>query len=114
MSKKFDEQIKNIRKLHKFTQIQFAKMLNISQRNLSEIESGKLDPSLETVIILCRNFNLDFNGLLNNQFGETSSLLLDNNETKLIYGFRQLQAEAKEELIDYLELKLKRYSKNGF
>jgi len=104
------KQIKSIRKQHKFTQIQFAKVLNISQGNLSEIESGKLDPSLETVINLCRKFNLDFNGLINNQVSEGSTLILDANETKLIYGFRQLQAEAKEEVIDFIELKLKRYS----
>lgn len=109
-SAKFGEQIKNIRKLHKLTQIQFAKILNISQGNLSEIESGKLDPSLEIVIKLCKDFNLDFNGFIN-RLGEGTSLLLDNNETQLVYGYRQLTEEAKEEIVDYLELKLKRYSK---
>ncbi|MEW9702277.1 helix-turn-helix domain-containing protein [Paenibacillus sp. SI8] len=113
MLKNLGEQIKHIRKLHNFTQIQFAKMLNISQGNLSEIESGKLNPSLETIIILCKNYYLDFNGFINDQVNEVSSFILDNDESKLIYGFRQLQTETKEELINFLEMKLKRYSKNG-
>lgn len=110
ISQKFGEQIKNIRKSHKFTQIQFAKILNISQGNLSEIESGKLDPSLEIVIILCKDFNFDFNGFIN-QLDERTPLLLDKSETQIIYGYRQLQDEAKDEIVDYLQLKLKRYSK---
>lgn len=112
MSRVFNDQIKYIRKANKFTQIQFAKILNISQGNLSEIESGKIEPSLETVVLLCKEFNLDFNKIINSPSVGTSSIRLEENEAELIYDFRQLEAEAKEELLDFVQLKLKRYKKN--
>ncbi|WP_171909201.1 helix-turn-helix transcriptional regulator [Paenibacillus sp. GP183] len=103
--------IKYIRKLHKLNQINFSESIGISQGNLSEIESGKILPSLETVIKLGQQYNLDLNWLINNTAKNVSTQLLED-EDKLIYLYRQLQSTAKEEVIDFLELKGKRYTKS--
>jgi transcriptional regulator with XRE-family HTH domain len=105
------ERIKYIRKLHKLNQINFSETIGISQGNLSEIESGKILPSLETVIKFGQHYNLDLNWLINNTTKNVSTQLLED-EDKLIYLYRQLQSTAKEEVIDFLKLKGKRYAKS--
>jgi transcriptional regulator with XRE-family HTH domain len=105
------ERIKYIRKLHKLNQINFSESIGISQGNLSEIESGKILPSLETVIKLGQQYNLDLNWLINNT-SKNVYTQLHEDEDKLIYLYRQLQTTAKEEVIDFLELKGKRYAKS--
>ncbi|MNI77127.1 Antitoxin PezA [compost metagenome] len=105
------KRIKNIRKLHKLNQTEFAKIIGISQGNLSEIESEKILPSLETILRLSQRFKLDLNWLANNASSSTIATHLNEDESTLINLYRQLHEDAKEEVLGFIELKLKRLKK---
>lgn len=51
-----NERIKAIRKQNKLTQEQFAKRIGITGGALSLIESGKSNPSNQTVFSICKEF----------------------------------------------------------
>lgn len=104
------ERVKMVRKRNKMTQVNFSKILGISQANLSEIESGKSKPSIEVLITLITHFKLDLQWLLLSE--ETScktEIAID--ELELISSYRKLQDIAKEEVLDFINLKLARYRK---
>jgi transcriptional regulator with XRE-family HTH domain len=100
------ERIKYIRKLNNKSQIQFAEILGISQASLSEIESGKSKPMFDTLIKLGLTYQIDMNWLLNNS-GVESLATLQSDDVSLINTYRQLEKVAQEEVIDYLNIKLK-------
>lgn len=58
------ERIKNLRKNNKLTQNEFAKIIELSQGRLSELEQNKTKPSSDTLISICNNFNISINWLL--------------------------------------------------
>lgn len=41
--------IKQIRKINNLTQIEYSKLIGISQGTLSEIEKGKVKPTIDTL-----------------------------------------------------------------
>ncbi|GCL74855.1 XRE family transcriptional regulator [Paenibacillus naphthalenovorans] len=109
--KTIGERIKYIRKLKNMNQTAFATKIGISQGTLSEIESGKGTPSLDVIIHISNNFRLDMNWLINNSV--ENSYILNKDEYEVISSFRKLETLAKEEVIDFLKLKLKRYRRQG-
>lgn len=56
--------IKHVRKLRELSQVAFAQAIGISQGTLSELESNKFYPSVETLIQLNRKLDVDLNWLL--------------------------------------------------
>lgn len=57
----------NIRKLRKavgFTQIEFAKQINVSQGTLSDIEQGNCNPSMDTILSIHNQFEVTLDWLL--------------------------------------------------
>jgi len=104
------DRIKRLRKQQRMTQVNFAQSLGISQANLSEIESGKSKPSIEVLIAMVILYKVDLHWLL---FSENLLFKkeMDADESQLINSYRQLQDIAKEEVLDYLKLKLLRYKK---
>lgn len=108
---KIGSQIKEVRKLNELSQVEFAAKIGVSQGNLSEIETGRLFPSLDTIIKIVDTFNLDINWLIKNGETQLNAICLNQKEEKLIHVYRQLQNVAKDEVFDFIQLKLKRYSK---
>ncbi|QAY67312.1 helix-turn-helix domain-containing protein [Paenibacillus protaetiae] len=104
------ERIKLIRRQNKLTQIEFAQSLEISQGTLSEIESGKAKPSFDVLAILAVKYMVNMNWLIINQKAELH-IGLQNDELKLLENYRNLEDIAKEELLDYSNLKLLRYQR---
>jgi DNA-binding XRE family transcriptional regulator len=111
--KTLGEKIKSIRKLNKLNQTDFSSTIGISQGTLSELEKDKYKPSLETVIALKLNFDIDLDWLLLDEAATFYSGLfqvkLDDLESKLISGFRKLDLGDKQEIEGIVDLKLKRY-----
>ncbi len=104
------ERVKMVRKQRNMTQVNFAQNLGISQANLSEIEAGKSKPSLDVLLSLVTEFKVDLHWLL------LSEEMLYNKELQkdefvLVDAYRQLQDIAKEEVHDFIKLKLVRYKK---
>lgn len=52
------QRIKQIRKSYSMSQAAFASLIGISQGTLSEIEKGKFNPSVETVISISKQFEV--------------------------------------------------------
>jgi transcriptional regulator with XRE-family HTH domain len=113
--KTLGEKIKSIRKLNKLNQTDFSFTIGISQGTLSELEKDKYKykPSLETVIALKLNSDIDLDWLLLDEAATFYSGLfqvkLDDLESKLISGFRKLDLGDKQEIEGIVDLKLKRY-----
>ena len=63
--------IKQIRKEVDMTQSQFADSIGMKQSPLSQIESDKILPSIETLRIIRRKFNISYNFIIEGQHSKT-------------------------------------------
>lgn len=75
----FSNYLKEIRLSLGLTQTQFAAKLNIDSAALSKIENGKKDFDPHKLEILSKEFNIDFNELKKNYFGEKIAVELYDN-----------------------------------
>ena len=62
--KTFGENLKYFRKLHKFSQKDFADRLSTTQQRVSEWECDKVEPSLYNIIKILRIFDITFEDLV--------------------------------------------------
>lgn len=53
------EIIKKIRTEQKMSQSELAKLCGLSQQHISKIENNKIEPHLDTVILILRNLHYD-------------------------------------------------------
>ena len=53
------ELIKKLRREQKISQAELAKLCNISQQHVSKIENNKIEPRLDTFILILRKLNYD-------------------------------------------------------
>lgn len=90
--------VKSIRKELELNQVEFSRMLGISQGRLSEIEQDKTKPSAETLIEMKRKANVDLNWLLN-----------DENQSDdfqmIITLLQDMPSEDLKEVIDFIKFK---------
>lgn len=56
--KTFHERLFQLRKEANLTQSQLAEALNTSQRRISYIEKGRIEPDLETLVAIARYFGV--------------------------------------------------------
>jgi transcriptional regulator with XRE-family HTH domain len=56
--------VRALRRKHGFTQVELAEMLGIDRSYLSEIETGKKDPSLRVLKTIADGFRLSLSQLL--------------------------------------------------
>jgi transcriptional regulator with XRE-family HTH domain len=97
--------IKCIRKENNLNQSQFAKSIEISQGNLSEIEMGNSNPSAETLISIRVQYNVNLNWLLVGVDSEDGITYEDYDEKKLVEVYRNLNDYDKNEIIEIVQLK---------
>ncbi|WCF07746.1 helix-turn-helix transcriptional regulator [Paenibacillus thiaminolyticus] len=89
---------------------EFANRVGVSQGTLSELEQNKYNPSLETILAIIKEFNVNTTWLL---FGVTASGEglkkmageLNQLENTLIIKFRLLSARDQREIVDIIDLK---------
>ena len=111
------DRIKYIRKTNRLNQVEFAKIIGVSQGTLSELEKDKNNPSIETLISIHKNFKVDLEWLLvssnevNNNSKTSFKSKLEGNEIEMLTLIRMLSIEDQEEVIGIIELKLKRYKR---
>lgn len=60
----YGERLKELRKERGLTQSEFAKRINTTQKNISKYELEMLDLSTETIILICKTFNVSADYLL--------------------------------------------------
>jgi transcriptional regulator with XRE-family HTH domain len=60
----FDERLKELRLSRHLTQRQIFSAIELSERNYQSLEYGKIKPSYDTLLKLCRYFNVSSDWLL--------------------------------------------------
>ena len=112
MENMIGQRIKERRKELKITQTQIQQETSISSGNLSCIENGKYLPSAVALLELSKILDCSIDWMLTGKSSiSESSAILDNKETKLLNGFRELSEDDQEELLGLLELKLRKTQK---
>lgn len=60
----FSERLQQLRKEKGLKQSELANILNTTQRRISYMESGKVEPDLETLVAIARHFNVTLDYLV--------------------------------------------------
>ena len=60
----FYERLQQLRREKGLTQCELAKLLNTTQRRISYLETGKIEPDLSTLIILSKYFDVSADYLI--------------------------------------------------
>lgn len=74
--KLFGQKVKNLRKLHNFTQEKMSELIDIDVRQVARIEAGESLPSVETLQRMAKILAVTPNDLLNFEDNETNSIKL--------------------------------------
>lgn len=112
--KRIGERIKFRRKELGLTQLQIKQDVGISSGNLSDFENGNKLPSASTLIALSKALNCSIDWLLTGEsFVPQTNSLINENVERLLEGFQNLSADNQEEIIEIVELKLKRAQRKG-
>lgn len=110
------ERVKAVRKELGLTLDKFGEKLGITKSALSMLENGKNNPSDQTIILICREFNVNEEWLRNGtgEMFNTSSgnqaldelkkeFNLDDFSVKLIKAFSELSDEQRASVKDFIE-----------
>lgn len=60
----FNERFRAIREDKDLTQTQYGKILNMTQRKISRLETKQTEPTTEEIVLICKTFKIDANWLL--------------------------------------------------
>ena len=71
--KLFGRKVKNLRKLHNYTQEKMSELIDIDVRQVARIEAGESLPSVETLQKMAKILDVTPNDLLNFDNNETNS-----------------------------------------
>jgi transcriptional regulator with XRE-family HTH domain len=107
------ERIKELREKLGFNKTEFGKKILIKQSSLSNIESGKFNPSEQTIALICDRFNVNEEWLRTGEgemFKPISTRTIDERLSKIglqqLHLFEKIMALREEEiemLKDYIE-----------
>ena len=97
------KRIKQLRQSHNLTQFALGEKIDINQRQIAQIESGKSFPSLQTLVKLAKVYNCEIKDLFNyNHLDEENKLKeniitlishLDKKDTQLLYAIVKIIRE---------------------
>lgn len=105
------EKIRLLRKANLLNQKSYSDQLGISQGTLSDIESGKSNPSTETLLSLKRVFECDLNWLLGSEkstdFSDNTifNIRVSKHESDILGMLRKLDPDNKYEIEQLLRIK---------
>ena len=102
------ERLKKRRLELHLTQTDIYEKCGITSGVLSRIENGKNVPSVIAFYKLSQILECDMNWLLTGISSNIQNDFFCENEEFLLNGFRELSAEDKEEILEILEMKLRK------
>ena len=107
------ERIKELRKAHGYKQIEFCKMLGISQATLSGYETGKYQPDNTMLVKIATLFNVSTDYLLGNTDIPTPSRpTVDDDDIKFaLFGTTDIDDATLEDIKAYARFKREQYNK---
>ena len=94
--------LKEARKAKKMTQTELAQKLNLTKSAISKYENGQLDPSLKTLIEICKILDKTSDELLD--IKKKPKDKLSNEEIMVIRGYRKASEETKKIIRRILEI----------
>ena len=102
--------IKERRKELKLTQVQIKEICGISNGNLSDFENGNKTPSANALIALSKALHVSIDWILTGEshYEDITNEILSGYENDLLQLFRVLDPDDQEEIIELMELKIKR------
>lgn len=107
--------IKNRRKELRLTQTDIKAAVGISSGNISDIENGNRLPAASTLVQLANILECSIDWMLTGKspFVEIFNVSDngDKSETELLNGFRELPDEDQEEIMEILNMKLRKTQK---
>ena len=93
----FGTKLKELREKKGLSQIEFAKLTNLTRSAISMYELEKREPNLNTLITFAKFFNVDINTLLEfNNIISNNIIDLSADEKELIKKYRQFPSDRKE------------------
>lgn len=115
------ERIKFLRKQNNWTVQQLAELINKTKGNVSSYENDKYEPSAQTIIKICEQFNVSSDWLLtgkdsvpkSEQNNDSSFHELTEEERSLVLSFRQFDELDKELVKNTVDSLLKRLEKSS-
>jgi transcriptional regulator with XRE-family HTH domain len=104
------ERIRKVRKINELNQVEFSKMIGVSQGTLSELEKDKYMPPVDSVMAIREKFEVSIDWLL---FGLENTeaqnhIYKDNQTSNLLVLFQELTDTDQEEIIEIIRIKLRR------
>lgn len=106
------ERIKNRRKDLGLSQTDIYETCNITSGALSKIENGKTTPSIIVFYKLSLALECDMNWLATGISSNLQNQVICTSEEKLLKDFQKLPTDEKEELIEILEMKIRKITKS--
>ncbi len=90
------ERIKEIRRLKNIKQIELAKRLNLKASALSQMESNKIKPSIETMTKLCEAYGLNLHWLITGK----GKMLVDGSKFEEIDNLEKVFSDHIQNVLD--------------
>ena len=91
----FAKNLREFRKRKGYSQKKLAKALNYGYTAIANYESGRNEPSLDTLMLLANTLDVSVDELL--------GLELKSEEKQLLSSFKKLSAENKNRILDLIQ-----------
>lgn len=105
--------IKQLRKCKNITQQELGDIAGLHGSNIGRIESGKLYPTSDVLLNICRYFSVSCDWLITGEEKIEQSCCNNADEQHLLCLFRQLSTKDKTEIEELIEFKLERAKKEN-
>lgn len=99
----FKDMLKSLREERGLSQDELARLTQLSKSTISMYENGNREPKFETLEVIADFFNVDMNTLLDKK---QPIMVLTQQEETHIKKYRQLDADGREDVDDYVDMKL--------
>ncbi|MCL1802228.1 MAG: helix-turn-helix domain-containing protein [Eubacteriaceae bacterium] len=94
----FSKNIRSLREKNDLTQKQVAAYLNVSERQIHNLENDSSKPSFDTLNAMADLFNVSIDYLCGRHSNENEMAPLTKEEAELLRNYRRLHKKAKESL----------------
>lgn len=99
------DRLKELRRKHKLTQVQFAKIFNISSGTIAMWETNKRTPDAEMLIEIANYFNVSLDYLLDNKKKIAETENNTKNDLKIaLFGDMKVDDEVLDEVRHYAKI----------
>ena len=96
--------IQALRKTKKLTQEQLAEAVGVSWRTISNLETGKVIPSLQVICDVARCFDVSIDELLDTQITKNKSVTRIQKENQVTQTIYQLNDRLLAHIEEYIQL----------